>query len=564
PPQIEQSIPKKATSSRSLSEGLLPTTTETPSATSEASGFDFEEIATDRGLTFHFENGDSEQKLMPSATSGGLGWIDYDRDGWADLFIPQGGELPWSGESTGASDSLFRSHSSQWFTDSTVSSGVIDRGYGHGVSVADYDNDGFPDVYVSNVGPDVLLHNNGDGTFTDCSEFCRPLNTRWSASSAFGDIDNDGDLDIYVCNYVDYAPEHPVACVDEQGKPSTCHPKDVGEIKNCCYRNEGNGLFTEVADELGLNAPGSKSLGVLILDVDRDGSQDVYVANDTEGNHLFINGGSNGFSETGVGRGCATSGLGHKQASMGLAASDYDHDGWIDIYVTHFVDDSNTLYRNLGHGVFADETRSNGLHSSTFAFLGFGVVFQDFDCDGRDDCFIANGHIDDWRDRTGDPWKMSSQLFRGLDIGWVDVSSASGPPFQEKHLGRGVAVSDFDHDGDADIAVLNQNENVSLLMNKSAQGHWSQVALIGTKSNRDGLGSYFSANGTESPFVRCVFGGGSYCSASDYSMILGYGSGTLSSASVAWPLGHSTSMDDLSTGHRYVFLEDGRVYELCD
>lgn len=519
-------------------------------------GIEFVDVAEDKRTGFQYENGTSPEKLMPAATSGGCGWIDFDRDGWQDLFLPQGGTLPCPSSGPDSKDELLRSVRGNQFVSCTVVAGVVDVGYGHGVAAGDFDNDGFTDIYVSNVGPDVLLRNLGDGTFEDVTATTGVINTRWAASAAFGDLDNDGDVEIYVCNYVDYDPSRPIACLDEKGSPTTCHPNNVDGVPNCCFWNNGDLTFTESADRVGLNGPGSKSLGVVIADLDRDRDMDVYVANDTEANHLFINDGKGMFVESGVGRGCAANGLGQLQASMGVAFGDYDRDGYQDLYVTHFLDDSNTLYRNLGGAVFADETRTIGLHQPTLDFLGFGTVMVDFDADGWQDLFVANGHIDDWRERTGAPWKMRAQLFRFGGTSWQEVSQKSGGYFQKEWLGRGCAISDYDRDGDVDLAVIHQNDHFSLLENRGRRGHWLQLRMVGSDSCRDGTGAEVVVDCGGSTFVHQVAGGTGYCSANSQEIFVGVGdSDGLVNLAIQWPSGATTTYNGVAADKRYVASE---------
>ena len=432
----------------------------------------FADVAAEVGVLFRFENGDSAKKLMPSATSGGCGWIDIDNDLWPDLVLPQGGSMET--EAPELTDQVCRNIGGQHFRDCSEECLIAssDRCYGSGVSVADFDNDGFSDIYISNVGPDVLYRNLGDGTFQDVTNAAGIINTRWASSVAFGDLDNDGDADIYVCNYVDYDPRHPIPCPNADGLPTTCHPKHVDEIANLYFENDGDGTFSEVSSDRKLNAPGSKSLGVVIADLDGDRDLDVYVANDTEANHLFLNDGDGDFRENAIAAGAAASGQGHLQASMGIGVGDYDRNGLPDLYVTHFIDDSNTMYQNLGGGAFTDSTRESGLHQPCLPYLGFGTVMTDFDADGWQDLFVANGHIDDLRELAGSPWKMSSQILRFDGSLWTDVSLTSGDYFAEKWLGRGVAAGDYNRVGAVDVAVVHQNAPLGLLKNEAELGNW--------------------------------------------------------------------------------------------
>lgn len=522
-------------------------------------GIPFEDVAEKLGLNFIFQNGDSPQKLMPSATSGGCAWSDIDRDGWPDLICPQGGSMDPS--TIADSDQVFRNMQGQRFWNCTEATAIVESGYSHGVAVGDFDNDGFDDLYISNVGPDILHRNLGDGTFQPMPAAAGIVNEAWAASAAFGDLDGDGDLDIFVCNYVDYDPSQPIACLDENGKPTTCHPRDVGESANVCFINNADLTFTESAMASGLLAPGSKSLGVVIADLDGDHDADVYVANDTEANHLFVNDGSGNFIENGVSLGVASSGLGHMQASMGVAFGDYDRNGAPDLYVTHFIDDSNTMYKNLGGGNFTDSTRDCGLHQTTLAFLAFGTVMADLDADGWQDLFIANGHIDDWRERTGAAWHMSAQVLRYHDQHWEDVSANSGTYFQQQWLGRGVASCDFDLDGAVDIAVVHQNANIGLLNNEAEIGNFLHLEFLGAQSNRNAIGVEVKVEQLGEKWVQQLAGGTSYCSSNEQAVYIGVGdSDDPVRLSVKWPSGKSFQAEHVSVNAHYLISEANGLF----
>ncbi|MDG1894712.1 MAG: CRTAC1 family protein [Fuerstiella sp.] len=523
----------------------------------------FEETAYKVGIDFVYDNGYSEKRLMPAATSGGCGWIDIDHDGWWDLYLVQGGDMQAVDWSSQPHDQLFRNRRGQQFQNATASTGVVDTGYGHGVTIADLDNDGFDDIYISTVGSDVLYRNLGDGTFQNSTRAAGMSNSKWAASAAWGDLDADGNLDLYVCNYVDYDPHNPIACIGEEGQPVTCHPRDVSDVPNVCFMNQGDLTFVEAADSRGLNGPGSKSLGVVIADFDRDSDADVYVANDTERNHLFVNGGDGNFTESGTARGCAMSGLGHHQASMGVAFGDYDRNESPDLYVTHFIDDSNTMYQNLGMAAFTDATRDTALHHPTLPHLAFGTVMADFDSNGWLDLFVSNGHIDDWRSQTGAPWKMTAQVFQYDGRQWHEASADAGDYFKSEWLGRGVASCDFDNDGDMDLAVLHQNDRLALLENESPQGHWLRIQFIGNVSNRNGIGVEVIVKQGELKLVQQMAGGTSYCSSHQMNLFFGLAqSPEPCELTIRWPSGHQQTFARLSLDQPYVLSEKHGLVEL--
>ncbi|MFG0334141.1 MAG: CRTAC1 family protein [Maioricimonas sp. JB049] len=548
-----------APSSGGLLEGLdeVPATTHDVAAPLE-NAIRFEDVHHAAGIDFVFDTGASQGRhLMPEATSGGGAWLDYDADGWPDLLFVQGGRFTENGAAEGAGDQLYRNLGNGRFRLVTEFSGIADSVYGHGASVGDFNGDGFDDFYVSNVGEDALYLNLGDGTFEEITAEAGISNPRWASSAAWGDLNGDNLLDLYVCNYVDYDPYDPIACFDADGNPGTCHPRDVDDVPNVCFINQGDGTFTEEADRRGLNGPGSKSLGVVIADFNGNRQMDVYVANDTTANHLFINQGDGRFSEQGLTLGCSMSGLGQFQASMGVAFGDYDRNGWPDLYVTHFTMDSNTLYRNIGDAAFTDVTREVHLHQPTLRMLGFGTVMADFNADGWQDLFVANGHIDDWRDVNGDAWHMQPQMFRFDGRRWHDVSRQSGQYFERELLGRAVASADYDRDGDLDLMVIHQEDTAGLLRNDSDGGHWLQLRLVGTDSNRQGIGARVTVKQADRVLVSQLAGGTSYCTS--HQAIIHFGLGESAEAcqvQVQWPGGLHQTWNDLPADSILTLIEN--------
>jgi len=516
----------------------------------------FSDVHTEAGIEFVYDNGASPKKLMPESTSGGAAWIDYDLDGWPDLFFPQGGSFDATSWDDQPKDELFRNLGDGRFTSVARACRLVDVEFGHGVAVADFDNDGFDDVYVCNVGADVLYLNMGDGTFVDVTEPAGIANARWSSSAAWGDLDLDGDLDLYVCNYVDYDPRNPLPCVDENGNPATCNPTEMEGVPNVCYFNNGDGTFVEEADARGLNGDGSKSLGIVIADLNGDHVPDVYVANDTTANHLFVGQGDGTFVESAIALGCALSGLGQYQASMGIGFGDYDRNGYPDLYLTHFTTDSNTLYQNLGAAGFTDMTRQSGLHQPTLEYLAFGTVMADLDANGELDLFVANGHIDDFRKRTGALWHMPPQLFAYDGTRWHEVSSTAGPYFEQPLLGRAVASCDYDRDGDLDLAVTHQNDAAGLLRNDSDRGHWLQFELIGQESNRSGVGAVVTVEQGDLRLTQELPGGTSYCASHEPVLYFGLGeSDAACKVTVRWPSGRIQELTDVRTDRTMTLFE---------
>uniref|UniRef100_A0A7C2P3W5 CRTAC1 family protein n=1 Tax=Schlesneria paludicola TaxID=360056 RepID=A0A7C2P3W5_9PLAN len=520
-------------------------------------GLRFVDVHEEAGLNFVLDNGHSRARLMVESTVGGAGWLDYDGDGWWDLFLPQGGNPFTEGvERRTSNDELFRNLDGVRFARVTEQAGIRDADFGHGVSVGDFDDDGFDDVYVCNVGPDRLYHNCGDGTFQEISAAAGIDNPVWSSSAAWGDLDADGDLDLYVCNYLDYDPWHPIACLSQDGQPGICHPEEVDAVLNKCYLNQGDGTFRNIADERGLNGPDGKSLGVVIADLNGDRRPDVYVANDTTANHLFVNLGDGRYEERAIALGCAISGQGHYQASMGIGFGDYDENGYPDLYCTHFTKDSNTLYANYGPAGFEDTTRKTDLHLPTLNYLAFGTVMADFDYNGRQDLFVANGHIDDWRKRSGDLWYMPPQLFTFNGMKWTECGKSAGGYFEKEWLGRAVASADYDDDGDLDLLVAHQNAAAGLLRNDSARGRFLKLRFLGTESNRRGVGVQVTVTQGRRRLVQQLAGGTSYCAA--HQPILCFGLGTSAEPcriTVEWPQGRRQELVDVAVDQSLVLRE---------
>lgn len=546
--------------------GGLPTAVRRPDARSEPAealrpaapvNLKFNDVHEELGLEFVFDNGTSPAKLMVESTSGGAGWLDYDGDGWWDLFLPQGGNPFAEGQARRTSnDQLFRNLEGRAFVRVTSPAGLEDAEFGHGTAIGDFDNDGFDDIYVTNVGPDILYRNQGDGTFENITAEAGIDNSLWAASAAWADLDLDGDLDLYVCNYVDYDPNHPHPCLSNDGKPGICHPDALDPVDNKCYVNHGDGTFQNEAEERGFYAAKGKSLGVVVADFNRDGLPDVFVANDTMPNHLFMNGGAAHFRETAVALGCAMSGLGEHQANMGVGFGDYDGNGYSDLYVTVFTKDSNTLFANFGPAGFQDVTRALGLHQPTLPYLAFGTVMSDFDGNGYQELLVANGHIDDWRERTGDLWYMPPQLFTFDGKKWRECGHNAGPYFDHVWLGRAVATADYDNDGDLDVAVVHQNDPLALLRNDSEAGHRLKLRFIGEQSNRRGIGVQVTVTQAGRDFYQELAGGTSYCTTHQPVMVFGLGADAAAcEVAIRWPSGKRQALNQVAVDQELILRE---------
>lgn len=491
---------------------------------------------------------------MVESTGGGAGWLDYDADGRPEPYFCQGSDPTAAVDEKQPNDAFFRQVTGGGFANTTAAARIAEFRYGQGICVGDYNDDGFDDVYVTNVGRNTLWRNMGDGTFLDVTDEAGVGDERWSSSAAFADLDLDGDLDLYCCNYCIYDVLNPIICRDALGQKRTCHPKDVEPWPDECFMNQGDGTFKAEAKQRGLFGSGNKALGVVVSDFDQDGDPDIYVANDTTDNFYFENDGKAQFRELAKRKGCAVNRIGVRQASMGLAFGDFDRDGWQDFYSTHFYADSNTLYRNLGGKKgFEDVTGFTQLHEPTLAYLGFGAVMQDFDQNGDMELLVANGHVDSL---IGEPlYKMRPQLFTYADDDvWTEIKSNAGDYFQQRYVGRGVATADIDDDGDLDVLMVNQNSPCELLKNESERGNWLKCTFRGHAANRRGVGCRVvveTANGNKRCAELC--GGSSYASSMQPCLAIGLGDekGPLK-VTVYWPGKETQVLNNVSVNQSIV------------
>jgi tetratricopeptide (TPR) repeat protein len=523
---------------------------------------EFVDAAVSAGLQFVHDNGHVPRyPPPPEAMCGGAGLLDYDGDGWLDLYVVQGGPFPPTHSTKNEGDRLFRNRGNGTFEDVTDRAGITSfpGGYGHGVAVGDYDNDGRPDLFVTRWRSYALYRNTGNGRFDDVTEKAGLDGDRdWPTSAAFADLDGDGDLDLYVCHYLAYDPTNPRRC-DHPDSPSKhdCMPLDFPSLPDHVFRNDG-GRFVDVTARSGFIDPDGRGLGVVAANLDDDNLIDLYVANDMTANYLFLNRGGFRFEESGQLCGAAASADGGYKSGMGIACGDLDGDLRIDLAVTNFFGESTTFYRNLGGGFFVDHTAAIGMAGPTRGLLGFGLAFLDADNDGRLDVLSANGHVIDARPRF--PWTMPLQLLQGVSSGRLaDVSDRAGAPFGPLHLGRGLAVGDLDNDGRLDGIVLVQNEPLIYLHNQTKEhGHFITFALEGTKSNRDGVGATVTVQCGERRWVAVRYGGGSYQSANDPRLHFGLGAAVkVDQVEVRWPTGRIDRFTGLDTDAGYLLREEG-------
>jgi tetratricopeptide (TPR) repeat protein len=534
----------------------------------------FLDIAGAAGLRFAFENGRSPSRQLPETMSGGVALLDYDGDGWLDVYAVQGGPFPPGGTASRAVDAaqqdarvtfgdrLFRNKGDGTFEDVTSCTGLaaFSGGYGHGVAAGDIDNDGRPDLFVTRFGSYALFRNRGDGTFEDATRRWGLSGYRdWPTSAAFADFDGDGDLDLYVCHYVAWEPRNPRICGNASGGPiSYCVPHLLEPVPDHVFRNEG-GRFHEVTADAGFTDPDGRGLGVLAADLDDDGRVDVFVANDGTANFWFRNLGGFRFEERGLSAGLSANAEGGYQAGMGVACGDLDGDGRFDLVVTNFYGESSSFFRNLGDGLFGDHTTQIGLREATRYLLGFGTALLDVDNDGRLDLATANGHVNDVRPIF--PYAMPAQLLLGSALGrLIDVSDRAGPVWQVPRIGRGLAAGDMDNDGRMDLVILAQDGPLALFHNRSggdrAAGHFVTLRLEGTASSRDAVGAKVVVRAGGRRQVAQRIGGGSYQSASDPRLHFGLGTaGMIEQVEVRWPSGRVDTHRDLAADLGYHLRE---------
>ena len=511
----------------------------------------FDSVGESSGLQFTLTSGTRAKAYIPESMSGGVGFIDYDKDGWVDVFLVNGSTLEAERQrSNQATDRLFRNNGNGTFTDVTEKAGVGDNAWGMGVCIGDVNNDGFDDIYVTNFGPNRLYVNNGDGTFKEKAKEAGVDDPSWSSSAAFADYDADGDLDLYVSNYVEFDVHKPPADTDlcrYRGMKVQCGPQGLVPAADRLYENRGNGRFRDAGERAGTaKVKASYGLGVIWSDYDSDGDMDLFVANDSMPNFLFQNNGDGTFTEVGLLAGVALSEDGREQASMGVDFGDYDNDGDMDLIVTNFSEDYDTLYRNEGGGRFIDVSYQAGIGEVTWPYLAWGIQFVDLDLDGFLDVVIANGHVYPEVDKydLGTKYRQRKLLFHNRGDGrFEEQGTAAGKPFQELTAGRGLAVGDVNNDGRMDLLAANLDEGPSLLLNRGASGNWLFLKLVGTASNKSAIGTRVTARTGDRIQTREVRSGGSYQSQSDLRVHFGLGaSREVDELSIRWPSGRRQTM----------------------
>ncbi len=513
----------------------------------------FTDVRQAAGITFLQDSTQSDEKYYLETMGTGVGWIDYDQDGLMDLYFVQSAATDIYKPPHPLRSALYHNNGDGTFTDVTEKAGVGAEGlYGQGVTVGDFDNDGYPDLYVTGYGRAILYHNNGNGTFTDVTAKAGVGDVGgWSTSAGWFDYDKDGWLDLLVTNYIEWTPKNNAYCGERRpGYRSYCHPGNYKGQKTKLYHNNHDGTFTDVSDASGVGKPESKGMGVVLADFNNDGWPDIAIANDSWPNFLFLNKKNGTFEDVSFLSGLAAGEDGKYEAGMGIDAADVDGDGWQDVYVTHLDFELNRLYHNNQNGTFDDETFRSGIGNKAVLLSGVSMKFLDYDNDGWNDILQLNGAMLDnialYHSEVS--YKEPLLMFRNLGKGQFEkVSESLGPDFVRPIAGRGIATADYDNDGDTDIAINNRGDFPELLRNDGGNAnHWLEILLIGTKSNRDGIGASLKLTSEGFAHVEQSKGGMGYMSASDPRILFGVGKRTkIESLEITWPSGQVDKLTNL-------------------
>ena len=531
-----------------------------------ALGFQFADVTAQAGLHFQHNSGAYGGKLLPETLGSGCAFLDYDADGWPDILLIN--SMDWPGHKRQRSTlKLYHNNRNSTFTDVTKAAGLDLELYGMGVAVADYDNDGFPDIFISCVGQSRLFHNTGKGTFTDVTQKSGLFNKQgFSTSALWFDYDRDGLLDLFVCNYVRWSADHDVFCSLDGKNKSYCTPEAYRGDTCWLFHNRGDGTFEDVTSTSGIFDTSSKSLGVAMLDFDQDGWPDLLVANDTQPNKLYRNLHNGKFKDVAVEMGLAFSNEGKARAGMGVDCADFDNSGKPGVVITNFDNEMLGLYRSNGKS-FDDVAMQAGLGPASRNTLGFGCIFFDADLDGRLDLAVANGHIDDTvrniRGNVG--YAQAPQLFLNqANAKFLEVAAQLGGGFSESKVGRGLAVADFDRDGDLDLLLTTNNGPAYLYRNDQLAGNRSiRLHLVGTKSNRDAIGATVRLYSNGQIQSRQVRSGSSYLSQSEFPLTFGVGKqDEIERIVIDWPSGKTEEYPKLKSGKSYQLTESKGIKEV--
>ena len=520
----------------------------------------FTNVAPSAGIAFTHVNGASPERHLAEIMGSGALFFDYDNDGWTDIFLVDGGSLVDPAVNARARHRLYHNRGNGTFEDVTARSGIAHTQYGMGTCAADYDNDGFIDLYVTNAGTNVLYHNNAGKSFTDVTQNARVGSRSFGASCAFADVDRDGFVDLIVVNYVDARLDNNVFCGDAATRLRVdCHPLNFAPLASVLYHNNGDGTFTDVSQQAGLAAHRGNGLGVVVGDYDDDGWPDIFVANDTTPNFLYHNEGGGVFKEVALTAGVAVASDGRPRAGMGTDFGDYDGDGRLDLFVTNHELEAHTLFRNLGRGLFAETTTESGVGVETLPYVGFGTQFFDADNDGDLDLAIVNGHVmnNSGHFRPGSKEAQRKLLFRNDGGGrFKEIGRTAGSGFGVEAVGRALVTGDVDNDGALDLLVTNNGGAAELLRNNGGANNAIEIALVGTKSNRSAVGARVRITAGGATQLREVKAGSGYLGQSELRVHAGVGRASrIDRVEVRWPSGATETVQDVAVNERLTITE---------
>ncbi len=517
------------------------------------------------GINWTHTSGKSPERYLPETTGAGCAFLDYDNDGWMDIYLVNSGKCDFYDPAPPLRNALYRNNRDGTFTDVTSQAGVGAGGYGQGVAVGDYDGDGFPDIYVTQYGRSILYRNNGDGTFSDVTEKAGVAAPGWASSAAWFDYDNDGRLDLFVCQFVEFNKSRNKDChVGPGGQAGYCIPRVYRPMSSWLFHNNGDGTFTDVSKSSGIANSLGKAWGAVVTDLNNDGRMDLFVANDTTANFLFMNRGGGRFEEIGTQAGVAYSSEGRPRSGMGTDSADFDQDGWMDLFVANIDHEMYSIYHNNKDETFDDMAMATGIGAATRLMSGWGLKFFDYDNDGNVDLLLANGNPDDLIEtlHPGVTYREPPILFHNTGRGFQNVSAQSGPVFSTPISARGLALGDFDNDGAVDVLISINDAAPLLLRNNAARtNHWLGVRLVGKKCNRDAVGARVTWQAGDLRRSVMKVGGGSYLSAHDPRLVLGLGPRTkLDWLEVRWPQpsGRMERFAGLPVD-RYITIEEGQA-----
>ena len=517
----------------------------------------FTDITAELGVEFRHTNGERGEKYFIEPIGSGVALFDFDNDGDLDIYCVNGSTLPQVDTPMPPTNVLYRNDGGV-FTDVTNEAAVGDTGYGLGCCVGDYNNDGFTDLYVTNYGANVLYRNNGDGTFTDVADIAGVAGDQFSSGCAFVDVDADGYLDLYIVNYVQFDPNTNPECA-RLGVRTYCTPEALPGAADVLYRNNGDGTFTDVSEKAGIGTTSGKGLGVVCGDIDNDGDVDIFVANDTTPNFLYRNDTDTAIkmTEDALFAGVALSEEGRAYSGMGANLGDFDNDGYLDIVITNFQDQTNSLYHNAQSGFFNEMSFAKGIGERSLPYLAWGVDFIDFNNDGWLDLFVANGHLDDniaEMDPIGTYPQPNQLFFNNRGINFSEIPDAT---IAQRKVSRGTAFGDIDNDGDVDVVISNLKDSPTVLRNDGGNtSRWLSVKLIGTHCNRDAIGARVTVVSGGLTQIREVKSGSGYISQNDLRLHFGLADATrVDKLTVRWGCGKRQTLQDIETNQVLVISE---------